>query len=119
VQKDKRITRDHVLLSFTGFQDPYALGLVGEEDQPGPILSLLNERTFSKIILFSTPKTSKNTSDTVRALKELYPDFNVEVLDLPLDDPTDYISILRALRNHIRKIIENTAGAKGSISGIM
>ena len=29
-----------VLLTFTGFHDPYAIGLVGQEEQPGPILSL-------------------------------------------------------------------------------
>lgn len=28
-----------VLLTFTGFQDPYSIGLVGQEEQPGPILS--------------------------------------------------------------------------------
>jgi hypothetical protein len=48
---------EKVLLTFTGFQDPYALGLIGEEEQPGPILSLLASKSFDRIILFSTPRT--------------------------------------------------------------
>ncbi len=35
-----------LLLTFTGFQDPYSLGLVGEDEQPGPILSLLRTIIF-------------------------------------------------------------------------
>ena len=35
-----------ILLTFTGFHDPYSLGLVGEEEQPGPILSLVGAVTF-------------------------------------------------------------------------
>jgi hypothetical protein len=30
-----------VLLTFTGFHDPYSKGLIGQDEQPGPILSLL------------------------------------------------------------------------------
>ncbi|MFQ5685279.1 MAG: hypothetical protein ACE5GV_01330 [Candidatus Scalindua sp.] len=49
----------NVLLTFTGFHDPYTKGLIEEEELPGPILSLLNAKVFDKIILFSTPKTEK------------------------------------------------------------
>jgi len=53
-----------ILLTFTGFQDPYAIGLVGQDEQPGPILSLVAARSFDRIILFSTPNTEKNTTAT-------------------------------------------------------
>ncbi|MGE0825343.1 MAG: RNA repair transcriptional activator RtcR family protein [Candidatus Binatia bacterium] len=95
-----------ILLTFTGFHDPYAIGLIGQEEQPGPILSLANERTFDQIILFSTPKAEKNTAATVKALSSLLPDLKVEVRDLPLVDPTDYVTILRELRTHLRDICE-------------
>ena len=36
----------NILLTFTGFHDPYTLGLIGGEEVPGPILSLLSVRTF-------------------------------------------------------------------------
>jgi len=41
-----------VLLTFTGFHDPYFKGLVDQEEQPGPILSLLSTRSFDHIFLF-------------------------------------------------------------------
>jgi hypothetical protein len=69
-----------VLLSFTGFQDPYAIGLVGQEEQPGPILSLVSARSFDRIILFSTPNTESNTTVTSNALQSLYPNIDSELL---------------------------------------
>ena len=41
----------NVLLTFTGFHNPYAVGLVGQEEQPGPILSLVGAKLFNRIIL--------------------------------------------------------------------
>ena len=34
------ILKMNILLTFTGFHDPYALGLMGGEEVPGPVLSL-------------------------------------------------------------------------------
>lgn len=95
-----------VLLTFTGFHDPYSLGLVGQEEQPGPILSLARERSFDRIILFSTPLMGKNTLATREALESLSPSPEVEVREFALDDPTDYFAILRGLRPHLREICE-------------
>ena len=58
-----------VLLTFTGFHDPYARGLVGEEDQPGPILTVARELSFERIVLISTPATTRNTAETENALR--------------------------------------------------
>src|SRR5262245_65708080 len=101
----------NVLLTFTGFQDPYAIGLVGEEEQPGPILSLVSARAFDRIILFSTPLTEKNTLATRDALQSSYPRVALEVRDLPLHDPTDYVAILTGLRSHLREIGDSTSNA--------
>jgi transcriptional regulator with PAS, ATPase and Fis domain len=95
-----------ILLTFTGFHDPYAVGLIGQEEQPGPILSLVNARAFDQVILFSTPNAEKNTVATVKALRSLHPDLKVEVRDLPLADPTDYLAILTGLRAHLQDICE-------------
>lgn len=95
-----------VLLTFTGFHDPYAVGLIGQEEQPGPILSLVNARTFDQVILFSTPNAEKNTIATEKALRSLHPGLKVEVRDLPLIDPTDYVAILKGLRAHWRDVCE-------------
>jgi DNA-binding NtrC family response regulator len=100
-----------ILLTFTGFQDPYAMGLVGQEEQPGPILSLVGAKSFDRIILFSTPSTEKNTLATRETLQSLYPNTGIEVRDLPLHDPTDYVAILRGLRSHIRDVAASTPKA--------
>jgi len=106
----------NVLLTFTGFRDPYALGLLGQEEQAGPILSLVSSRPFDKIILFSTPNTEKNTADTQEVLQRLFPSLKIQIKDLSLNDPTDYVAILRGLRTQIRKIIDDIPDASFYIS---
>jgi DNA-binding NtrC family response regulator len=95
-----------ILLSFAGFQDPFAQGLVEGQQQPGPILSLLQTRSFHRLVLFGTPRTREQTAQTVEALSSLQPRLEVDVRHLPLDDPTDYQAILRLLRPHLREVCE-------------
>ena len=97
-------TEKDVLLTFTGFHDPYSMGLVDEEEQPGPILTLIRERGFGRVVLFSTPTTSDNTEGTRQALASQHPTLAVEVRALPLDDPTDYAAIMTQLRHHLPKV---------------
>lgn len=96
-----------VLLTFTGFHDPYVKGLVGQEEQPGPILSLIFAKAFDKIILFSTPSTEQITLETKSAILASNSKLDVEIRDIPLDDPTDYSLILKGLRKHLPKIQED------------
>jgi transcriptional regulator with PAS, ATPase and Fis domain len=97
---------NRVLLTFTGFHDPYSKGLVGQEDQRGPILSLVAEESFDRIILFSTPATEDITLATEKELAWIAPDTTTEIRDVPLSDPTDYRAILTQLRSHIREILD-------------
>lgn len=106
----------NILLTFTGFQDPYTLSLVGEEEQAGPILSLVRIRSFDRIILFSTPRTDKNTVETREVLQSEYPRIIVEVRDVPLEDPTDYAAILKELRIHVREICQVMSDANFFVS---
>ena len=39
--------RMNILLTFTGFNDPYSLGLVGQDEVPGPIPSLISSRSIT------------------------------------------------------------------------
>ncbi len=105
-----------ILLTFTGFHDPYTFGLVGEEELPGPIVSLAKQVHFDKIILFATPRTEKHTDNTKQALESLQPATSIEVYNLPLSDPTDYMQILRELRSRFQAISDRNPGAEFSIS---
>jgi DNA-binding NtrC family response regulator len=102
-----------ILLTFTGFHDPYSKGLVGEDEQPGPIVSLLQARSFDLVYLLSTPNTERNTAATAAALKG-----RVELREvaLPLQDPTDYGAILKNLRSITAAVAENFPGAEYFIS---
>jgi DNA-binding NtrC family response regulator len=102
-----------ILLTFTGFHDPYSKGLVGEDEQPGPVLSLLQVRSFDLVYLLSTPNTERNTAATAAALKERV-DF--KVVALPLQDPTDYAAILKHLRSITGTVVEEFPGAEYFIS---
>ena len=94
----------NILLTFTGFHDPYTKGLVGEDEQTGPILSLVSAKNFDQIILFSTPNTEKNTIDTKSALSSLHQNLKIEVRYFPIEDPTNYFAILKALRPNLQEI---------------
>ena len=56
VQKDPRI-----LLTFTGFHDPFSAGAIAGTEQEGPVLSLVRAVPFDHIILFGTPGTGEIT----------------------------------------------------------
>jgi transcriptional regulator with PAS, ATPase and Fis domain len=101
----------NVLLTFTGFHDPFFKGLVDQEEQPGPILSLLSARSFDHIYLFNTPGTGSVTAETKEAIATLHPSSRVEILEVNLDDPTDYREILKGLRRHIQAVQETFSTA--------
>jgi len=105
-----------ILLTFTGFHDPYAKSLVGDDEVPGPILSLVLEKRFDRIFLISTPNTEKRTTETLNSINKSCPHVDVELLDTPLDDPTDYLGILRSLRTHYSGIIQSFPDADYYVS---
>jgi transcriptional regulator with GAF, ATPase, and Fis domain len=99
------------LLTFTGFHDPYFKGLIDQEEQLGPILSLLAARSFDRVFLFDTPSTRKITQETRAAISKLHPHTEVQVLEVDLYDPTNYEDIFKGLRPHLRHIVESYKSA--------
>lgn len=95
------------LLTFTGFQDPYAKGTLAENEQAGPILSLLSARPFDKVVLLSTPNTTQHSKDTKEAIQQRHPQTAAEVVDIPLTDPTDYAAISKGIREAVRSLAKS------------
>jgi transcriptional regulator with PAS, ATPase and Fis domain len=89
-----------ILLTFTGFHDPYTKGMTGNEDQPGPILSLLSTRSFQHVFLFDTPTTTEITQRTYEAIESLHSALEIHIIPLVLTDPTNYQEIFSGLREH-------------------
>ncbi len=106
----------NILLTFTGFHDPYSVGLVGQDEQPGPIISLIRAQRFDHIYLLGTPNTEKQTTATVEALTETCRETTVEVIKLSLDDPTDYNAILSSLHQVISEVIKKKPDASYFVS---
>jgi len=101
-----------ILLTFAGFHDPYAKSLIGDDEQPGPILSLLQARRFDLVYLLSSPNTEGNTTATAAALN----DIEVREISVPLQDPTDYRAMLKHLKSITAGVVEEFPGAEYFIS---
>jgi DNA-binding NtrC family response regulator len=109
-----------VLLTFTGFHDPFASAGVAGNEQEGPILSLVRARQFHHVLLLSTPNTEQNTIQTEQELSVRHPGLVVTVRQLPLTDPTDYFQILSGLRTTFSEVSKQFPAAEcfiGTASG--
>jgi len=106
----------NILITFTGFHDPYSEGLVAGEEQVGPILSLTGEMGFDRVILLSTPKTKDRTRETGEAIISRHKDTDVEIREVAVNDPIDYFAIMKSLRGHIQYITGEYPGAEYFVS---
>ena len=93
-----------VLLSFIGFHDPYGRSVIDGQKQVGPILTSLAERQFAAVVLLATPGSAANTESTVVAIEEHHPDCTVMLMQLSIEDPTDYSVIFKELRRSVRAV---------------
>ena len=105
-----------VLLSFTGFHDPFAPSAATGEMRAGPILTVVAERTFDRVYLFSTPKAAEISLKTAEAITERHAGMTTTILEVPLKDPTNYLGILRQLRSHFKTLNAAHPDADYSIS---
>ncbi len=96
-----------VLLSFTGFHDPFFVGAVGGELREGPLLSLLRGKPFDVVVVISTPNTNKLTSETMEAIADRFAEIEAVHHHIELTDPTDYFEVLPGLRSVLRDVREN------------
>ena len=82
----------------------------------GPILTVVAERTFDRVYLFSTPKAAEISLKTAEAITERHAGMTTTILEVPLKDPTNYLGILRQLRSHFKTLNAAHPDADYSIS---
>ncbi len=75
------------------------------------MLSLIEAKRFDQVVLFSTPSVAQRTGETTAALASRHPEIAVHTVELALPDPTDYLGILRGLRQHTRQIVSRNPDA--------
>ncbi len=93
------------LLTFVGFHDPFG----NDSSKDGPVLSLMQLRPFSRVVLFDTPgarMSDDRTHRTAEIIHQRHPSTVVDVRTVQVDDPTDYTAILGALRPQLSSIRE-------------
>ncbi len=106
-----------VLLTFTGFHDPFSSTVVEKARRAGPILSILDAESFDVVYLFDTPGTRENTLATEAEIKGRLPDVKVEIKRLSkLTDPTDHLGILSYLRELLPGIVRDNPQASFTIA---
>jgi len=105
-----------ILLTFTGFHDPFFEGDVKGEFHPGPILSLLANRKMDRVFLFNTPSTTEITYATRNEIAKRYKNIQAEIIEMDIVDPTDYGPILKGLRTKFKKIGDRYGSARFYIS---
>jgi transcriptional regulator with AAA-type ATPase domain len=103
------------LFAFVDPKDPFMPGDIAGEDQPGPILSLMDARQFDTILLFHTPHMRENADATRGEVARLYPRCCVTVTELPVSDPKDYSSLMGHLARRVRDFVRTQRGAENHV----
>jgi transcriptional regulator with GAF, ATPase, and Fis domain len=104
VKKKQSSDRVRVLLTFTGFHDPFSASPISGTEKEGPILNLIRSFPFDEVVLFATPNTLEQTAETERILHQRHPTIACQVCQLKLADPTNYLEILANLRREFETI---------------
>lgn len=93
------------LIAFPGPKDPYILGLIGGEKQPGPILwlTMLNI-SFERIILLAAQDTLDAANSTAEAIRAHHARIKCEIRPLPIDSLADFQTMIHPLRAEAERI---------------
>jgi len=105
-----------ILLTFTGFHDPFSRSGLDGDMRAGPVLTVVAEGRFDRVYLFTTPNMSEITKGTADAIIEKHTGIDVELVEILLKDPTNYSGILKLVRSAFKKIHEKYPDAGYSIS---
>lgn len=101
-----------ILLTFTGFHDPFAEISIAGEKEAGPVLTVTSERQFDRVYLFTTPNTAGISVQTKEELQKRNKGLEIEICEVPLKDPTNYLGILKQLRSHFKVISKQNSDAE-------
>ncbi len=79
-----------VLLTFAGNRDPFNPEIIKGSFTEGPVLTLLQERTFPFIYIFTTPNTIENAQKLQEEIARRSTITHTCIFNIDIPDPTDY-----------------------------
>lgn len=94
------------LITFAGYRDPFVTAYDGSIERDGPVLDLLQQRSFDSLIILRTPGASDHADRLDEEARRRHSSLQVDIVDLNLPDPTDYTAILVRLGGFISRRIE-------------
>lgn len=103
------------LFAFVDLKDPFMATEVADEEQPGPILSLMSAQEFNFLFLFHTPHTSAKAVATRDAVKHRHGSCHVMLHELTVADPKDYSTLMRRLIPQVRDIVRSSVDTENSV----
>ncbi len=92
-----------ILLTFAGNRDPFNPETIRGVSSDGPVLTLLKERFFPWIYIFTTPNTLSNARSLKDEIAARASDIETHILNIDIPDPTDY----ETLFFHMNKLCQD------------
>lgn len=96
----------NILLTFAGVRDPFNAEMVQGIYTDGPVLSLMKERSFATIYIFTTPNTLPNARSLQTEIGKHWPDIPTHVVFIDIPDPTDYEALYIHMFRQAQTILE-------------
>lgn len=94
-----------ILLTFAGNRDPFNPEVVKGIFTDGPVLTLLAERSFAAVHIFTTPNTIPNAQQLQREITKRSGHVRTWIHNLDVPDPTDYESLFLHMSVRCREIL--------------
>ncbi len=95
-----------ILLTFAGNRDPYNPEVVKGLVTDGPVLTLLAERSFAAVHIFTTPNTLVNAQELQREIGRRVGGVNrTRIHNIDILDPTDYEALFLHMSGLCRTIL--------------
>ena len=95
-----------ILFTFAGNRDPYNPEMVKGVFTDGPVLTLLTERSFHAIHIFTNPGSLPNAQRLQQEISRRKGDVRTRIHNIDIPDPTDYEALFLNMSARCREILE-------------
>ena len=95
-----------ILLTFAGNRDPFNPEVVKDVFTDGPVLTLLAERSFAAVHIFTTPNTLPNAQKLQQEIAARTGNCRTRIHNIDIPDPTDYEALFLRMSGLCREILD-------------